>query len=293
MDNYLFDKFINISFQDINGKVLYSIVNPLSGRKPDIRLNGSFLPSNIVMAQELRIRNFPPNQKLSDYSGFIIEAGYYGTNYNKTSALIQGQIQMAYQESPGPDGDTFFHILLGKFSQITTNILSPGSYYPVGSNYVQMLTDLCKAMGYTEVFFNTLDKSLVTPISYDANGLAKDCLNTVLSWYPRYRMRIDGNRVVFYDNKVGTGITHKINWVTSPPRRDASGLSFIAPWNPAIRPGDIVDIDAKFMSTSYGGAVSSPTTKFIVLSVEYSFSTVGNENSMTVMTLQSGSGSNG
>ncbi len=274
----LFDKFIDIELVD-NNSLSTEINTPSTGIKPDMALTGKYVGTgNSVMPQlSLRITNFYPDVPLSQYKNVIIKAGYRNSLFD----TLVGQIQWAFQESPSPDGVTNFVFLPGNFNKYVNTIL-PNRHWEPYTSIGLVLVDISIACGLEQPIINFLDDHRIGPNGLDWNMSAKDLLQTLRNAY-QFDYRITGNTLVAWDSDRSSGITHFINYLSSSPQVSAAGVTFVAPWVPALKPGDLIQIDPAFSRQNYGGSLNSLSPFQKVISVDFNFSTVRETNTMTVL----------
>lgn len=290
----LFDKIINVKLYSLtaaaisggtagsvqlgDGTTVYltnTIDCPRTGRKPAINLRGKILPSPILAELELRIWNFIADVPLNAYRYVKIEAGYSGA----LDSTIEGEIVNAYQETPGPDGITVFQLQLGVFS--SWNGVMASKSWIKGTSIASILSDCAGLMGMT--VSSSLDASLVSQTAYAFSGLVSRFISDLaqalyVNIYP------DGQVLRAYAKDQSTEKRHVMRFFKSPPRHDASGYNLVAPFDPTIRPGDVLVIDSRYMRQTYGGAqVANSSVLFVAQVITFDFSTVDDTNSMTIL----------
>jgi hypothetical protein len=292
----LFDKIINVKLFAVgsngigesvtlgNGQtaILSSYIQcPRVGRKPTINFRGKILPSPILSDLELRITNlYTGDTPLDAYKYLKIEAGYAGA----LSSSVEGEVVNAYQETPGPDGVTVFVMLLGFFtnwSNVTTTL-----FFPDGVKINTVLSACASSLGMTLKSF--IPDSLVSQISYSFTGLVSRFISDLaaalgITVFP------DGSVLKAFEKAGSTDKHHVMRYFINAPKHEAYGYNLSAPWNPDIRPGDILDIDTRFVRQTFGGAqVGSQNTAFITQTVSFDFSTTDDTNSMTIIATAAG-----
>lgn len=271
----LFDKIVNITLTQKNGEASY-IRCPKVGRKPTINVSGKILPSPILSDLDVRLTNlYTGDTPLDAYKYLKFEAGYAGS----LSATIEGEVVNAYQETPGPDGITVFKMLLGGFTNWTNATMSLN--WPSGIGVNTILESLANLLQLT--LKSTIPDSLNTSVPWSFTGLVKDFLAKIsktlnLTIYPA------GPFLIAYGVGGNTGITHIIKYLITPPRHEAYGYNFTAPWDPTIRPGDVCQVDTRYMRQTYGGAqIGNSQTSFIAQTISFDFGTTDETNSMIVL----------
>ena len=271
----LFDKIINVRLIQNNGDTDY-VQCPKIGRKPSINISGKILPSPVLSDIDLRMTNlFTGDTPLDAFKYLEIQAGYSGS----LGATIRGEVVNAYQETPGPDGVTVFKMLLGGFTNWTNVTIS--NQWQSGTKVSTVLQFLADQLQLT--LNSTLDASLTLQTNWAFTGLARDFVIQIsqvlnINLYPAatflVAFAIGGN----------TGVEHVINYLITPPRHEAYGYNFTAPWDPTMRPGDICVVDTRYMRQTYGGAqLGNSQTRFITQTISFDFGTMDESNSMIVL----------
>jgi hypothetical protein len=267
--------------------------------KPDISLKGKFITASQAQMIELRVTNFYPSIPLSDYKLINITAGYR----DSLQATISGSVWIAYQESPGPDGVTYFQLFLGDFTK-WLNVVFANSY-ATGTPVVQVLTDIASALALGIIGVGIQDVTLQAPLTFPGLYI-KDAVAFINQAFPDLIIRMDSRALIAFKKTENTGQSWQIDFFSSPPRREAYGWTFAAPWNPAIRPGDRVTINPKYykqtfvtFNTSFvpdvgqtGQDSGFPKTPFTVLTLEFDFDTMGSSNNMSLVVLDGSEASN-
>lgn len=271
----LFDKIINVELMQKTGETTY-IETPKIGRKPTINVSGKILPSPILSDIDLRMTNLITGDvPLDAYKYLKIQAGYAGS----LNATIQAEVVNAYQETPGPDGITVFKMLLGGFTNWTNVTIS--NQWNAGTQLKTVLQFLAQALSLT--LQSTLPDSMALQSNWAFTGLAKDFIAKIaqtlnINIYP------SGPFLVAFAINGNTGVEHVIRYLITPPRHEAYGYNFTAPWDPTLRPGDICIVDSRYMRQTYGGAqVSGGQTMFVAQTVSFDFGTTDDTNSMIVL----------
>lgn len=273
----LFDKIINVTLKQKTGEISY-IQCPRIGRKPTINISGKILPSPILSEIDLRITNlFTGDTPLDAYKYLKIEAGYAGD----LKATIEGEVVNAYQETPGPDGITVFKMLQGYFTNWTN--VTGSNQWTAGDGVNTVLGYLAGLLGLE--LKSTLPDSLqiAAPSGWNFTGLVKDFLIDLASRLNIY-IYPSGPFLIVYDSKGSSGIFHTLKYFITPPRHEAYGYNLTAPWDPTIRPGDILTVDTRYMRQTYGGAqVGNSQTNFIANTISFDFGTTDETNSMIIL----------
>lgn len=297
MKYQLFDKIINLTFKQVTSTVQgpgdtminkygksYTLTCPAQGQKPTIQVTGQWLPGSVLTECELRITNFIAEKSLLDFGWVDIEAGYAGS----LKTRLGGTIMNAYQETPGPDGVTLFQIQTGPYKEWTNSFVHQSWARQTSVN--QILRDCAGFLGLT---LNTnLPDTMVVQSNLYCTGYVRDFLNTLaLAYKIVIRPDIDLLIACMADND--TGIVHEITYVKTPPVREASGWSVICPWDPSIRPFDVVRIKTNYARQTYGGKQVTSTgapdrLEFTVALVTFDFCTTDDTNYMKLMLIEKG-----
>ena len=277
----LFDKRIDVTLYRDDGTFV-EIKTPDTGRKPTIQISGTMVANDNIQQAEVRITNFVTDLPLSEYKTIAVRAGYAGM----MQAALQGEIILSYQETPGPDGVTVFQVLTATFSDWTTKTVTAD--YAAGSLLFTVMNAIAQAVGMTSLYY--ADTSLALQVDIFFNGLAKDLVRKVLWLFPALTVKPDGATLVTFPSNAGTGIVWRIDYVSSA-KRNAAGFDIQAPWVPALRPGDTVEIDAKYFRQEIGapGTTLNPTAagnRFIVRVIDIQFCTTDDTNLMTLSSTQ-------
>jgi len=249
---------------------------PPTGRKPTISIRGRILPSPILSDIELRITNlYTGDIPLDAFKYLKVEAGYAGN----LQAAIEGEVVNAYQETPGPDGVTVFSMLLGFFTNWSNVAGSKG--WEKGTQINLILKDCAQLLGMTLKSF--LPDSLVSQAAYSFTGLVSRFVSD-LAQSLGVNIFPDGSVLKAYQKSGSTDKRYLVKYLVSPPRHEAYGYNMTALWEPGARPGDILDLDTRFVRQSFGGAqVGQQQTSFIIQTITFGFSTTEDENSMNVI----------
>lgn len=297
LTNELFDKVINVRLtkgefliNPSNKKVdnageVEVIETPSKGVKPQINLQGKMFLSPGIHEMQLRVTNLFLSQPISSYGKIGITVGYAGNDpLLKTS--LYGSVQFAYQETPGPDGVTcFFFFPNAKFNEWLNNpfsktydkVMAPG--YTISS----VLGDVCKTAGYT---LKVCDIAGIESIPIETNlvfnGTVKEAIEKVVEMFsthenPMY-YRVDGETLLIFNKKNGTGIRKKINYITAPPKKDVSGFSLVTLFDPTIKPGDIVEFSPEYARMTFGASIFEQSGKYLVSAIDFEFDTVESVN---------------
>lgn len=289
----LFDKVIDLTLTNVDGTV-DRIVTPepgQQGRKPTLRLKGELLPSNVLIQNELRVTNLYLSKPLSSYKKISVEAGYR----RGRRLSFRGQVNVAFQELPGPDGITNFQFIVG-FIDDWTSVTYNGTFEAGVSlrTVCQQIADML----HMTLSFSFPDTTLPTDVSW--SGLVKDLLPHLESMFPAYDS--DGNNIglrfvpwgdILAVSRWDLGLTgepvFQLDYVTVA-KHTSFGYEIQAPWVPGVRPQSIVRIDPKYFRETFGGAFTpSSQSMFRVITMDMDFSTTDDTNYMSLVCVKTGS----
>jgi hypothetical protein len=289
----LFDRFVDLSLYH-KGDTVATLVTPLTGRKPDIHISGSILPSPVIASMNIRLVNFYSPVPLSYYTGITINAGYRSSSIAKNSikgALNDMSVGWAYQETPGPDGITNFTFMLGDYDSWTGSwvnvsfsagtylnlvfsticsqaqgVMSPSDAMALNGNYapvtVHNVTTLQPSLGPGIA-------GMKLPSSFQYNGPMKDALSSIIGMFEglgyKMTMMVVGTQLrIFFpttgwqpNGPNGQPTPKVVSYLSSPPKVEAGKISFVAPWRPDIVPGDVIALDPIFAKTTFGGSITT------------------------------------
>lgn len=294
MQNILFDKFVNLTLTDSSGKET-KIVTPKTGRKPSIQVSGSAIQSNILPSVSVRMVNLYTPTPLTSFTGISIEAGYYNSNISSTTLrgnLNDAGVGWVFQESPSPDGITNFNFMVGDYGTWTSANCSV--HYPAGSgkSVHDLLTEVVKPLGLT-VQSGTSIRSMIWDAKLDWDASVSGFVQMIAN-SKKFVVNVWGSELLAYKQSEGYSsirVVKKITYMSSPPQRQSPvTISFVAPWRPDIRCGDLIEIDPQYAKMTYGGSLTSSgkNEAYCVSTMEFDFSTSDNTNSMRVFAIMEG-----
>ena len=266
------------------------IIIPPTGIKPNINLSATFNPSDVMSELQIRLVNYYPSAPLSSYRWMTVQAGY---KHNPDTAVISGQVMVAYNESPAPDGVTFISMLVGQVDDVLNREVSLSIPPQGGQTTDTILNGVISALGSTGTTWHLVNNSSLKAIPLDGAGFnfvgkAINCMNVIKDrWKIAYL--IEGTNLIIYDPNAGRTSEEVIviNYLSSPPMANAAGISFVAPWNPKLRPGMVIQINPLFFRQTFGGAQISYQKDGLMIcqTIDLQFNTVTNQNQMTVLAL--------
>ena len=306
----MFDKYVDLYFYGVStddSNPDFAIITPTASqtslasdtlnRKPEISIQGTFIPTTGMVGIQVRITNFETpfpiwqygslNSDLQHQHKLVVEVGYKSNP--SLSMRFSGMIMTGTQEKPGPDSITVLTLMLGDFESYNNypiasiNYNSGDSVSDVINSLLAKLKSQSRYFDYVAVDGAT-DHALAQKlegIGFHARGTLKDIINEL---HERYNMDItfQGNscRVLRHGQYFAQNV-FDITYVTSITRA-AEKYIIKAPWVPKILPGDTINVDPRTAKQNLGGQVAPPSILQQVLSVEFDFSTVGKTNNMTI-----------
>jgi hypothetical protein len=307
----LFDKIINVSFKtdynisldattnggsnsSVNLQSTDDIICPLTGRKPQISIEGSLLPNGNVMLVTLKITNFYTSKPLSSYKTVIIEAGYK----NSISVAFQGQIYTAYVSKPPPDSETLFMFFVGNASDYFSKTVQ-GNFYAGQDTIGNILARIASSMNsnakvtYLPNSFETTVRNMQLVADIPLNCTINEAIRKLRKQFgvnspskQKIEFYLEGNTITVYDPSNGTEITHLLTYIKSA-KREASLFTIVAPWIPTIRPGDKIQADHAYFKQKISPSGNNGNwidyNFYKVQQVSFNFDTCGDQNEMTII----------
>ena len=289
----LLDKVINLTLYKADGSFDQILTPPpaqLEGRKPTIRIKGKLVTQDTLLQVEIRVTNLYVNSPLSSYKHVDVEAGYASAKL----FAFGGDILVAYQELPGPDGVTVFQMLLGSLSAWRTETFS-GSY-TAGQMLSSVLSDIAGRLGLT-LQNNVPDQPI--PINIQFNGLTKDLLHHVKTLFTKYdpdtgedqsvQICPYGDKLICYLSHLGIteGIIYRLDFITHA-KHNSAGFEIMAPWIAGLVPGGIILIDPKYFRQDFGGSQIAIGNKYRIFLIDFDFCTTDSTNMMDLLTVGAG-----
>lgn len=294
MDNLLFDRFVNLTLTDANG-VESKIVTPKTGRKPNIQISGSAIQSNVLPSVSVRVVNFYSSTAIADLTKIAIEAGYYSSAMGRTTLrgnLNNMGVGWVYQESPSPDGITNFNFMVGDYGSWTSANCTVSHPDGAGLTVEALLKEAVSGLGLNVVAGPRV-KNLIWSAKVEASGSVKDFV-TMLADTKGFIVQVWGSDLLAYYQNEGHSVDRvpkEITYLSSPPQKQTPvTISFVAPWRPDIRCGDLIKINPQYAKQSYGGSLGSSDsdTTYVVTTMEFDFSTVDSTNTMRILAIKNG-----
>jgi hypothetical protein len=276
--NELFDKMITVDFiigeqkgepnsgagENETYDVAERIQTSSTGRKQMMGISGQLNPGGTIANAVLKITNFYTSRPLSDYKLVQVTAGYKNGN----QATIKGTIQNSYVENSPPDSVTTFELLLGNILEWSTFWFNKS--YEAYTTAQSIFSDIASTLNLNLNYYVDMPLQILAPL--DFNMLCQDAILLKLkNIFPTLVIRIEYGDMYVYDDNKGTGILWKLDYIKSA-KKDAAGFTIIAPWNPAIKPGDSVQLNPLYFKQSFGGQ-NIANNLFVINVITFNFDT--------------------
>lgn len=279
VDYTLFDKYINLRFmKDIDPSDSDTIIDtPEIGRKPNIHIKGSLIPSYGISIPEIRITNFYPDRDLGDYKYLQVKAGYFG---GLSLAFRASMLDFSpFVEKPSPDGVIAILCVIGDYEYITSAVMF--KEWPAGSSFKDIMTEVAANLKLNLVF-DTVDINIVEKVI--VAGPTRALFPKLKSLTENINIQLDTDRILVYDNTIGRQDHYKIDKVSMAAKKGPT-LTITGPWIPSLRPGDIMELDPSFYKQGLGSTlIKFKSNNFIAQVIDFAFDTV-NVNQMIVTAL--------
>lgn len=271
-----FNRIIDITL--VGDGVPNMILTPISGRKPEISLSALLLASDFAGQFEVRYTNLYASVNLSEYSEVIIRAGYR----NGTSICIQGSINIAYTENPGPDRVT---VIQGVASRLLPMLNVPLTVdFPFGGYSLSvLLSQVSTALGFLPPQVDAAVAGLTCPVPFAFNGIAKDIFPMIKDRFPGVTITVSNNTISAWKDVMTTAPPKIIKYLHTTPTYTGGKVVLTAPFDPGISVGDVIYVPNTGLGVKDITASSSGvSSRYTVYSIQIEFSTTENKNSMII-----------
>ena len=284
------------------------IKNTDSGLKPDITLSINLLPNQNCYGATVRIKNFNLDPiDIRDWDKMVITAGYR----TGTKVVYNCPIFSSYLESPNPDGVLVFEgLTVGSAEDVLTDKYLVIEFRQEEITLERLIKDVAKGISDSidvEIALGEIYTSQVLKVTkqrvFAQNGMA--VLNWLQTFVSEYVAKMTDNETTvltqLVDNKLsviainGQNRTPKIlenvinlNMVTGATFV-GTALTVVAPWNPALRPGDLFYMPPQFINGSkLPNSISTSDYRnkenlYRALTINVEFATVDTQNKMTIL----------
>lgn len=270
-----YNRIINITFTNEETGDRFEIKCPARGRKPNITIQGTLLPCNFMSLIEIRIINLYIERGRT-FQKVEVNAGYE----NSVSLAFEGEITNIYDESPGPEKVTVITCTQGSLKTMTENTVSIA--LEKGFTLKNALTQITNAGELTAPIF-TFEDNVTSAAPFTFNGTVQEALHQLTPLFPDVMFLFTDKTIKAVKvQSFGNEQPKIIEYLQSPPQIVSTTVVLKAPWNPVIRPGDIVSVQNVSFITRGKVATGSLMNKYRVSSIEFRFCTVQGTNTMTI-----------
>lgn len=285
-----------------------SIECPISGLKPDMSFSVNLLPGQNCYKAVLKIRNLNiHNADIRLWDKMEIVAGYR----EGSKARFVCPIFSSYIESPNPDGITVFEgITVGQVDTMMYDSLLEIHFNQEKMTLISMISQVARGiMDGINVHstlpddLNQLEITISKQVVYAENGFA------VLNWLQTTVSSIIEEHTYGQASVLVQLINSDLNiMVLNGPNRPASldenvislrmvsgatfngtALTVEAPWDPALKPGDLFYMPPQFIQGSHLPNVLEPAAYvnednlYRALTMSISFGTTDGNNKMSIL----------
>ena len=279
-----FNKQITITlYSDEFMTKAFVIKCPEKGRKPNIEISGQLMPFDVLSQIEIRLVNFYSSRE-KPFTHIMVSAGYA----NSEHVSFKGQITNIYDESPGPEKVTVIVCTTGNLIRNLNQTVS--LELSAGYKLSDALAQVKNQAGFkaaTEYENDTTDlASLTDSATLKFDGAPKDALHEIAQ---RFK---DSVYITFSDEKImvvaksNKSGTHpgfiNIPYLKAPLVLAGDTAVIKAPWNPSVRPFSWVRADTSQYKSKGTLKTSVKREYYRVNSVDFNFSTVTGNNTMTL-----------
>jgi hypothetical protein len=262
-----------------------TVATPLTGIKPAISISGQFHNKSEANNIILNLTNFYADADLTSYSYVKIIAGYI----HGVKTEFRGHILHCYPSAPPPDSVMTFEVLLGDVELYYTETVN--SNYPIKTPLEFIFGDIATAMDLELQYNYDITKGARTLVPVAINGLStvREFILKLKEMYPGLVVKFDTQNLYVADRMSSYGIIHRLKYISSA-KKDAAGFTIEAVWNPLVMPWDYIEANPVYYAQSFGGQNITGNV-FRVITVDFSFSTIGNDNNMSVLATEVREGS--
>ena len=273
-----YNRIIDIYLNTKQGKQV-EIKTPRYGRKPQISISGKLGMERNASEFDLRITNLYSDAILSGLTSIEVFAGYA----DNLSFALSGSVQNVYTENPAPDKVTVIQCVTAEYD----TWLNKTSKIEFHSSFsVKEFADkVSSALGFDSAIIDSDIAGETFNAPFAHNGRIIDAIgkfikginiNDLCITPQNKRLRIFRASA---NGKVYSAV-HTLNLLSQAPQFSGGVVNLVAPWTPTVKPGDLVMFPAEIAKTSIGALQYN---KAVVDTVNFSFSTIGEDNQMTIL----------
>ena len=283
----------------------FKIYHPVTGRqetvfpfgstthgKAEISVSGSIIGAETSSTVELVVTNYYPSMVFFDTkNNYMCEVviGYKDTP--NAMGTIRGQVLNVYTEYTGVDSKTHISINTGLYTQAIEKNISVNLV--AGTPYSALISTIASKIGMKTALV-TMSSTKLLKVPFVFNGNSLDAISKVKELIAQDGMSITirNGVITAFEISKGSGYVHNVNMITSPIRMFDNGITVQTLFDPRIFVGDKIRISSKYFISTAGVFVTTSAgfgleTVYTVLRIDFSFSTTGSENSMTIIGVES------
>lgn len=272
---YNYSRRINLTFLNEKTGAQFKIECPVKGRKPNISISGTLLPVDYMSDIEIRVVNLYI-ERGQTFQKVQVEAGYE----NSMSIAFEGEITNIYDESPGPEKVTVINCTQCKVKNMLSNVVALN--LEKGFTLNSALSQIAKAaeLDEPEIVFTETETS---GAAFTFNGTVQEALHQIAPLFPGVILMFTDRTIKAVKQEISPTEKIKIiKFLQSPPQVTGTVVIIKAPFDPAIKPGDVVTVQNVSYMTRRTISVGTLMNKYRINSIEFRFSTVQGSNTMTL-----------
>jgi hypothetical protein len=277
----LYNKIINLTFTK-NNLTVCKITCPSTGRKPNIKISGTLTGGDTLTQLEIRIKNFYSSSLISQGMSVMVNAGYE----TSLALAVKGEITSIYTANPAPESETVITCTVAALEDYITTPVDILVLNPTVSSVVNAINAQLK---FSAPYIDSSLKAKKIDVPFYAKGTVKDAV----SQFKRYfgdiaNISISRNRITVTPPDKGTSQVFTLTALKSPPCLCGTTVSVTALWDPEIRPQDYIKVNSDFYKSDISSATRSlKKYKYLVSTIAFSFSTITDDNTMTIVATSS------
>lgn len=267
-----FNKLIDLKIE--TDSEAFEIKTPRNGPKPQIKISGNLTAGGFIQNFQIECTNFFSNS-INNAARITVKAGYEGN----MSAGISGEVQNVYTASPGPDKVTVISCASASFDSWISKTIN--LKLKAGFSLQDAIYEVTNALGFEPAEIDAGIASKICAAPLYMNGKCSEAIKLIKDAFNGIAVTTDGKklRVFSLESTRKTVVVHTLPFLTQAPQFSGGLVNLTAPWNPMVKPGDYVKFPIDFKQTSQGSLVSNEAS---ITSIQFSFSTDGDENEMVL-----------
>lgn len=280
-----FNRIINLHFLSASDSptIINDIVCPLSGRKPNIEINGQLSTNNNLHALNIKVKNLYLENLSQQYGSIRVVAGYK----NQPKIAMTGSIMSIFPETPGPEGTTVIQCVSGKFENWLDKYINLN--LDAGFTLQQAILLITKSLGLDTPDIDLNIGVKTSPVSLQIQDKAAFVIPELKKLFPNVEIVTQSNKIsAWANNSPSSKLAQELKFLSAPPQLVAGNgnncMAWItAPWDPSLKPGDKIKIDQRTFSLKNALAVPKDSGTYVINTIDFHFSTVGKINQMTIL----------